>query len=118
MKFLALTSVTIALIGAGSIAVHGIGAEGPSPSGSAPLTLVTGEVAQVKGEFQMAKDPQGDVTLDIVDKSYVITRQSGEEMRLELDDKTKVLKKVNPGDKIAAKISPEGHTLSVTKLER
>lgn len=117
MKFLALTSLTIALIGAGSMAVHDIGAEGSSSSGLSPSTVVTGEVAQVKGEFQMAKDSQGDVTLDIVDKSYVITSQAGEVVRLNLDDKTKVQNRVNPGDKVVAKISSEGHTLSVTRLE-
>lgn len=65
----------------------------------------------------MTKDHQGHATLDIMDKSYVITDQSGKEVRLELDDNTKVRNRVNPGDKIEAKISSEGHTLSVTRLE-
>jgi hypothetical protein len=39
-------------------------------------------------------------------------------VRLELDDKTKVQNRVNPGDKVEAKISSKGHTLSVTRLER
>ena len=43
--------------------------------------------------------------------------QAGKEVRLELDDNTKVLKRVNPGDKIEAKISSKGHTLSVTRFE-
>ena len=77
-----------------------------------------GEVAQVDGEFHMAKGPKGDVTLDIVDKSYVITSQTGKEVRLELDDRTKIQKKVNPGDKVEATISSKGQTLSVTRLDR
>ena len=65
----------------------------------------------------MAKDSQGGHTLDIVDKSYIITGQAGKEVRLELNDNTKIRKRVNPGDKMVAKISSEGHTLSVTRLE-
>ncbi|HXV67358.1 MAG TPA: hypothetical protein VD738_00405 [Nitrospira sp.] len=78
---------------------------------------VTGKVSKVVGEFQMAKDIQGTDTLEIVDKFYVIMDQSGNERRLTLDDDTKVRNRVNPGDRIEAKISPEGHTLSVTRLE-
>ena len=40
----------------------------------------------------MAKNPQGELTLDIEDKSYVITSQAGGAVRLELDDNTKVRK--------------------------
>jgi hypothetical protein len=107
----------MAIVSVGLIAVLGARAEARSPSESSPSKIVTGEVAQVEGEFHMAKDSQGELTLDIVDKSYVITSQTGKEVRLELDDNTKVLKKVNPGDKIEAKISPAGQTLSVTRLE-
>jgi methyl coenzyme M reductase beta subunit len=107
----------MAIVSVGLIAVLGSRAEARSPSESSLSKIVTGEVAQVEGEFHMAKDTQGELTLDIVDKSYVITSQAGEEVRLELDDNTKVLKKVSPGDKIVAKISSKGHTLSVTRLE-
>jgi hypothetical protein len=48
----------------------------------------------------MAKDPQGQDTLDIVDKSYVITDQAGKELRLELRDDTKVLNRVIPGTRL------------------
>ena len=92
-------------------------AEAASPSESSPAKIVTGEVAQVEGKFHMAKNPQGELTLDIEDKSYVITSQAGGAVRLELDDNTKVRERVNPGDKIEARISPKGHTLSVTRLE-
>lgn len=111
------TSLAMAIVSVGLVAVLGTRAEARSPSESSPSKTVTGEVAQVEGEFHMAKDTQGELTLDIVDKSYVITSQAGKEVRLELDDNTKVGKRVNPGDKIVAKISSKGHTLSVTRLE-
>jgi hypothetical protein len=117
MKPLKSTSLATAIVTVGLAGALGTLAEAQSPSESSPSKVVTGEVAQVKGEFHMAKDPQGELTLDIVDKFYVITSQAGEEVRLELDDNTKVRKRVNPGDKIVAKISPKGHTLSVTRLE-
>jgi hypothetical protein len=117
MKALKSTSFAKAIVSIGLVAALGTRAEARSPSESSPSKIVTGEVAQVEGEFHMAKDTQGELTLDIVDKSYVITSQAGEEVRLELDDNTKVRKRVNPGDKIIAKISSKGHTLSVTRLE-
>jgi len=118
MKSLKATSLAIAIVSVGLVSVLGTRAEGRSPSESSPSKIVTGEVAQVEGEFHMAKDPQGELTLDIVDKSYVIvTSHPGEQLRLEVDDNTKVRKRVNPGDKIVAKISSKGHTLSVTRLE-
>ncbi|MCI0427946.1 MAG: hypothetical protein L0Z46_08030 [Nitrospiraceae bacterium] len=118
MKSLKSTSLAMAIVSVGLVAVLGTRAEARSPSESSPSKIVTGEVAQVEGEFHMAKDPQGELTLDIVDKSYVIiTSQAGVEVRLELDDNTKVRKRVNPGDKIEAKVSSKGHTLSVTRLE-
>jgi hypothetical protein len=116
MTFLQSTCLAMALVSAGVVPVQGAWAEGRSLSESSPSKVVTGEGAQVKGEFQLAKDSQGDVTLDIVDKSYVITSQAGEAVRLNIDDKTKVRNRVNPGDKVVAKISSEGQTLSVTRL--
>jgi len=117
MNSLKSTSLATAIVTVGLVVALGTLAEAQSPSESTPSKVVTGEVAQVEGEFHMAKDTQGELTLDIVDKSYVITSQAGEEVRLELNDNTKVLKKVNPGDKIVAKISSKGHTLSVTRIE-
>jgi hypothetical protein len=118
MNILASTSLALAIAGTGFIAAQGIWAEDRFPSGLSPSKIVMGEVAQVEGEFHMAKGPEGDVTLDIVDKSYVITSQTGKEVRLELDDHTKIQNRVNPGDKVEAKISSRGHTLSVTRLDR
>ena len=117
MNSLKSTSLATAIVTVGLVVALGTLAEAQSPSESTPSKVVTGEVAQVKGEFHVAKDPKGELTLDIVDKAYVITSQAGEEMRLELDDNTKVRKRVNPGDKIVAKISSKGHTLSVTRIE-
>jgi hypothetical protein len=71
----------------------------------------------VEGEFHMTKDTLGKDTLDIVDKFYVITDQFGDEVRLKLNRDTKVRHRVNPGDKIEAKISSDGQTLSVMPLE-
>jgi hypothetical protein len=117
MKALKSSSLVMAIVSVGLIAVLGSRAEAQSPSKSPPSVIVIGKVSQVEGEFHMAKDPQGQDTLDIVDKSYVITDQAGKELRLELRNDTKVLNRVNPGDKIEAKISFEGHTLSVTRLK-
>lgn len=117
MKSLRSTSLAMAIVSVGFVAVLGTRTEARSPSESSPAKIVTGKVSQVEGEFHMAKDPQGDDTLDIVDKSYVITDQAGKEVRLELSDDTNVQNRVVPGDKIEAKISSEGHTLSVTRLE-
>lgn len=112
MKALKSSSLVLAIVTVGLLAVLGTWAEAQSPS-----KIVRGEVSQVEGEFHMTKDSQGLDTLDIVDKSYVITDRAGKELRLELSNDTKVLDRVNPGDKIEAKISSEGHTLSVTRLK-
>ena len=117
MKSTKSTSLAMAIVTVGLVGVLGTRVEARSPSESSPSKIVKGEVAQVEGDFHMAKDPQGELTLDIVDKSYLITSQAGEEIRLELDDNTKVGTRVQPGDKIQAKISSQGHTLSVTRLE-
>jgi hypothetical protein len=117
MKALKSSSHVLAIVTVSLLTVLGTLTEAQSPSNSSPSMIVIGEVSQVQGEFHMTKDSQGLDTLDIVDKSYVITDRAGKELRLELRDDTKVLNRVNPGDKIEAKISIEGHTLSVTRLK-
>ena len=112
MKALKSSSLVMVIVSVGLAAVLGTRAEAQSSS-----MIVRGEVSQVEGEFHMDKDPQGLDTLDIVDKAYVITDRTGKEVRLELSDDSKVLNRVNPGDKIEAKISIEGHTLSVIRLK-
>lgn len=112
MKALKSSNLVMAIVSVGLAAVLGTRAEAQSLS-----MIVRGEVSQVQGEFHMTKDSQGLDTLDIVDKAYVITDRAGKELRLELSDDTKVLNRVNPGDKIEAKISLEGHTFSVIRLK-
>ena len=117
MKSLTSSSLAMAIVSVGLIAVLGTRAEARSPSESSPSKIVTGEVAQVEGEFHMAKDTQGELTLDIVDKSYVITSQAGERGASRTRRQYQSPEKGQPGDKIVAKISSKGHTLSVTRLE-
>jgi hypothetical protein len=117
MKPLPSANLAMTMVIAGLTVILGVWTEAHSSSESSSAKIVTGQVSQVEGEFHMARDRQGDDTLDIVDKSYVITDQSGKEVRLELSDDTEVQERVTPGDRIEAKISPEGHTLSVTRLE-
>lgn len=112
-----LKSIGLALAIVGLVAVLGTWTGACSFSESSRTKIVIGEVSKVEGEFQVAKGSLGEDTLDIADKSYVITDQAGEEMRLELDDNTTVQNRVNLGDKIEAKISSEGHILSVTRLD-
>lgn len=117
MKSLQSSSLVMAMVIVSLLTVLGTRTEARSSSESSPTKIVIGEVSKVEGEFQIAKGSLGEDTLDIVDKSYVITDQAGEEMRLELNDDTKVQNRVHPGDKIEAKISFEGQTLSVTRLD-
>lgn len=117
MKSLKLTSLAMLMVSVGLIAAMGTRAEARSPSESSASKIVLGEVSKVEGEFQVANDFLGTDTFDIVDKAYVITDQAGDEMRLELDLNTKVRSRVNPGDMIEAKISSEGQTLSVRRLD-
>ncbi len=117
MKPLTSSSVAMAMVVVSLVAVLGIWAEARSASELSPSKVVIGEVSQVEGEFHMTKDLLGQDTLDVVDKSYVITDQAGKELRLPLSDHTKVQNRVNPGDKIEAKISSKGQTISITRLD-
>ncbi|MDN5943450.1 MAG: hypothetical protein L0H94_16345 [Nitrospira sp.] len=117
MKCLKSSSVAMAMVIVSFVAVLGTRVEARSASESSAANIVIGQVSQVEGEFQMAKDLLGLDTLDVVDKSYVIKDRAGKELRLELSDDTKVQNRINPGDMIEAKISSEGHTLSVIRIE-
>jgi hypothetical protein len=83
----------------------------PSPQ------TVTGQVSAVDGEFHMAKDARGEETLKMVDKAYIITTSTGQEIQLKLTRETKVPTRANPGDRVEAKISQQGQTLSVQLIE-
>lgn len=86
------------------------------PASSSPRT-VTGQVSAVEGQFHMAKDPKGGDILEFVDKAYIITTPTGQEIQLTLTRQTRVPARANPGDRVEAKISEKGHTLSVKLIE-
>lgn len=67
-KTFTCSSLVMAIVSIGLAGVLGNRAEAQSP-----FMIVRGEVSQVEGEFHMAKDLQGQDTLDIVDKAYVMT---------------------------------------------
>lgn len=83
---------------------------------SSPKT-VTGQVSAVEGEFQMTKDYRGQDTLKMVDKSYTVTTPTGQQVELKLTRETKVPTRANPGDRIEAKVTEKGQTLSVKLIE-
>ena len=91
--------------------------EAQSQVGSLSSQTVRGEVSAVEGEFHMAKNSLGEDTLKMVDKSYVITTPTGQEIQLKLSRDTKVPARANPGDQIEAKISDRGQILSVMLVE-
>jgi hypothetical protein len=91
--------------------------EAQSQLGSPYSKTVIGEVSAVEGEFHMAKNSLGEDILKMVDKSYVITTPTGQEIQLKLSRDTKVPTRANPGDRIEAEISDRGQTLSVMLIE-
>jgi hypothetical protein len=108
------SAITLSLV---TTLFSAIMAEAQSPVPSSPLQIVTGEVSAVEGEFHMAKDSNGEDILKMVDKSYVITTQTGQEIHLKLTHETKIPARANPGDRIEAKITDKGQTLSVMLIE-
>lgn len=84
---------------------------------SASPRTVTGQVSAVEGQFHMAKDPRGGEILKFVDKAYIITTPTGQEIQLTLTRQTRVPARANPGDQVEAKISEQGQTLSVKLIE-
>ncbi len=92
-------------------------AETQSQLGATASKTVMGEVSAVEGEFHMAKNARGEDILKMVDKSYVITTPTGRKIELKLSRDTKVPTRANPGDRIEAKISDRGQTLSVMLVE-
>ena len=83
---------------------------------SSPKTVI-GKVSAVEGEFLMTKDYRGKDTLKMVDRSYTVTTPTGRQIELKLTDETKVPARANPGDRIEARVTEQGQTLSV-KLMR
>ena len=80
---------------------------------SGTAQTVTGQVSAVEGEFHMAKDYRGEDILKMVDKSYFVTTPTGQQIELKLTHETKVPARANPGDRIEARITEKGQTLSV-----
>ena len=78
---------------------------------------VTGQVSAVEGVFHMEKDYRGEDILKMVDKSYIVTTPTGQQIELKLTRETKVPARANPGDRIEAKITEKGQTLSVKLIE-
>src|SRR5262245_59672799 len=78
---------------------------------------VTGQVSAVEGEFHMTKDQRGEDSLKLVDKAYIVTTPTGQQIELKLTRETKVPIRANPGDRIEAKITEKGQTLSVKLIE-
>jgi hypothetical protein len=119
MTFIKCTSAAVTAI---SLSLAGLVFAAPtsdarSQSGSPSPTTVTGQVSAVEGEFHMAKDARGEDMLKLVDKAYTITTPAGQEIQLQLTRETKIPARANPGDRVEAKVSEKGQTLSVKLIE-
>jgi hypothetical protein len=111
----ALTVISLAVVSLLSAPTSQAQLQPDSPSGT-PKT-VTGQVSAVEGEFHMAKDYRGEDILKMVDKSYLVTTPTGQQIELKLTRETKLSARANPGDRIEAKITEKGQTLSVKLIE-
>lgn len=114
---LASAAVTVIFLSLASPSFSASTSHAGSQSGSPSSKTVTGQVSAVEGEFHMAKDARGEETLKLVDKAYVITTPAGQKIELKLTRETRVPNRANPGDRVEAKISEEGQTLSVRLIE-
>jgi hypothetical protein len=81
------------------------------------MSSVTGHVSAVEGEFHMAKDYRGEDILKMVDRAYIVTTPTGQQIELKLTRETKVPTRANPGDFIEAKVTEKGQTLSVKLID-
>jgi hypothetical protein len=106
----ALAAMSLAVVSLSAQTVH-------AQLQSASPKTVTGQVSAVEGEFHMAKDYRGEDILKMVDKSYIVTTSTGQQIELKLTRETKVPARANPGDRIEAKITEKGQTLSVKLIE-
>ena len=119
MTYLTLSRVSVTAM---SLAIASLWVAAPSIEARSQSELpssktVTGQVSAVEGEFHMAKDARGEETLKLVDKAYIITTPTGQKIQLTLTRETKVPTRANPGDRVEAKISQQGQTLSVRLVE-
>jgi hypothetical protein len=111
------TTLTVMSLAAASLLVAAPSIEARSQTELPSPKTVTGQVSAVEGEFHMTKDARGEETLKMVDKAYIITTSTGQEIQLKLTGETKVPTRANPGDRVEAKISQQGQTLSVRLIE-
>lgn len=109
----AITAISLSFVTILFDATIGAQSQLASPSSK----TVIGEVSAVEGEFHMAKNSVGEDILKMVDKSYIITTPTGQEVQLKLTRETKVPTRANAGDRVEAKISDKGRTLSVMLIE-
>ena len=107
----ALTALVLAVVSLSSAPALQAQLQSGSPK------TVTGQVSAVEGEFRMAKDYRGEEILKVIDKSYIDTTPTGQQIELKLTRETKVPTRANPGDRIEAKITEKGQTLSVKLIE-
>lgn len=93
------TLVIVAMLGFGLVALSGTVEPiltDSSKTMAMPEQIVKGDVLMTEGEFYIVKD---------------IT---GHEVRLHVNKETKMDGKVKAGDKIEARVTPEGHATSIT----
>jgi uncharacterized protein YdeI (BOF family) len=66
-----------------------------TPEGGTPRSVVTGELLKIDG------------------KDYVVKDQSGKEVRFQIDERTRMNANPKVGDKIRAKVEPQGYAYSI-----
>ena len=66
-----------------------------TPEGGVPRSVVTGELLKIDG------------------KDYVVKDQSGKEVRFQIDERTRMNANPKVGDKIRAKVEPQGYAYSI-----
>jgi hypothetical protein len=66
-----------------------------TPEGGIPRATVTGELLKING------------------KDYVVKDQSGKEVHFQIDERTRMNAQPKVGDKIRAKVEPQGYAYSV-----
>ncbi|MGH7205448.1 MAG: hypothetical protein ACREI2_04485 [Nitrospiraceae bacterium] len=78
-------------------------------------TTVTGEVLEITGTFYLTQDAQGREVFDAKDEIYVVREETGNEVPVHVDEKTKVDldRRVSTGDEIEATLSPDGHAVLI-----
>lgn len=84
----------------------------PLPSES---TTVKGEVLMITGVFHLRRDDQGREVLDAKDEIYVVREETGYQVPVIVDEKTKIDldQRVSTGDEIEATLSPDGHAVLI-----